>query len=671
MLVAQGRHKVRRFKGSLKKIIGDHVESCAHLLAVGRYRFTVSKPEKKVLRRSKKIPIVEWAPKHFKIPAGPFESRYFSFDVTPHLYGMLQAYELFFINKVTVCAAPQTTKTTFAHIATGWRAKYCPGPNLHLYPTETSSEEIMTERIQRSFKESPQLKRLMTGRKEDVSKHKLRLNNMWIRMAWAGSLTGTAHRSVKDYVADEVDKYNERPSKSETTTLALLKIRGRTYSLRGGKGIIASSPSIETNFIWVEITHETQAVFVYWSKCPYCGTDQLMEFEKERFWWPKGTDGHSLNRMEIEAKRLARYICKEESCKKKWDDDARDKAQRLAMKGGWRLRTEDGSKGEEMMRYLNRERPASIGFIIPAWISFFVSLSECAAAFLKCFDKNLSPEEQFAAYQNFQNAYRSLPWRVEMQSQPVDKILAFCDDRPEGRIPGGERVASLLAAIDTQDNDLFYLSIWAIGWGFQNEQWLVLRKPLDSFEAIAQTLWNSEYFDMDGQSYVLEHAFIDMLGHRTKEVLEFCIQYEGLITPIYGSSRVMTQGYVFSQKEYMPSSDQPLPGGGIRAIRINTKYYKDNMAIKLSLDPDSAGCIHLYKDVGEDYGKQLTSEARDEKGNWKQIGSRANHYWDNWCAINCLADYLGVKYRIKPELQGDIELQNTNVVVANSQFMGG
>jgi hypothetical protein len=162
-----------------------------------------------------------------------------------------------------------------------------------------------------------------------------------------------------------------------------------------------------------------------------------------------------------------------------------------------------------------------------------------------------------------------------------------------------------------------------------------------------------------------------MLGHRTKEVLEFCIKYEGLITPVYGSSRAMTQPYAFSQKEYMPGSDQPLPGGGIRAIRMNSKYYKDNLAIKLSLDPDSPGCVHFYHDVGEDYAKQLVSETRDEKGSWKIIGSRENHYWDNWYAANCLADYLGVKHRIKPDQQGDVEVEDNSVVVANSQFMGG
>lgn len=668
MLTSPNIKQPRILKGNLAAIIGkSHAASCAHLLSNGRYHFKVSKTEKKVVKRKKRELPSKWVPKNIKVPYGRFENRYFSFDVTPHLYGMLDAFAQAFIRKVTVCAAPQTTKTTFGHVACAWLTEFNPGNFLHVYPDEKTGVEILDERIVKLFSDSPKLKKHLTGRKDDIAKHKLRLRGSMHRIAWAGSLQSLASRSVKYWVADEVDKYNERPSKKETTTLNQLKLRGRTFE-SSGKGLVLSSTSTETGFIWVELTKETQAVFVYWSKCPYCGIEQLMDFTKDTFYWPKGEDGHSLDRMEIEAKKLARYICQEPGCQKMWDDDARNTAQRINMKHGWHLRTDNGTKGEEMFAYLRRERPIYIGFIVPSWISYFVSLSSVASAYLKCKDKNLSPEEQFAAYQDFQNSHRSLPWKIELQAQPVNKILEFCDDRPEGVLPGGEVVASLIGMVDTQDNGEFYMSIIAFGWGFQNDQWLVLRKHIHSFEEIVQYMWNSEYFDADGQRYVVEHVGIDMLGHRTKEVLEFCIQYEGLITPCFGSARLMTQPFAFSQREYLPGSDQPIPGGGVRAIRMNSKYYKDNIAIKLSQNPGSPGSIRLYRqnEVGEDYCKQLIAEARDEKGKWVQIGSRPNHYGDNLYGANCIADYLGVKTRIKPEFNvEDIELAGVQEVVVD------
>ena len=646
MLTAQNIPHPRLYKG----ILPESAASCVHLLERGCYRFTFSRAERQALRKRKRELPSKWAPKNVKIPTGPFEGNYVNLDLTPHLTGMIDAYALSFVRKLTICAAPQTTKTTCALICKAWSSVFDPGPTLSVYPTEVTGTEIMQERVQPTYKQSPQLRRLMTGRKEDESKHVLRLRNMYHRIAWSGSLTSLAHRSIKILDMDEVDKYNEAPSENEASSIDLAKLRTRAYRT-SRKILMMSSCSTETGFIWLEMTKETSAVFVYWVRCPYCDSEQLMDFGSETFWWPKGEDGHSLDRKEIQEKLLARYVCQTPGCRRMWDDEARHKA---ARRGSWRLQTEDGSPGEEMFRYLNRTRTQSIGFIVPSWISYFVSLSEVAAAYLKTKDKNLSPEERFMAYKDFMNAHRSRPWKFELQTQAVDKIRSFCDDRPAGRLPGGDRVAALLFGIDTQD-DCFYLTIWAFGYGFQNEQWLILRQQIDSFQALADLLWNSAWYDADGQVHHVEFGMIDMQGHRQKEVLEFCLQYEGLISPCMGSNREMSQAYNFSQKEYFPDTQMPIPGGGVRAFRINTKMFKDNLAVKLSMDPDTPGCIHLYNhgELGDDFCNQLISEARDEKGVWRQIARRPNHYWDAWVVANCAAEYKGVKHRIRPEEIGE------------------
>lgn len=643
------------------------VQSFANQTNNAVYRFRFSKSERQALRKRQFEQPSKWAPKNVKIPTGPFEGNFLNLDLTPHLAGMLDAYALPFIRKITICAAPQTTKTTFALVAKAWSSVFAPGPTLSVYPTETTGTEIMQERILPAYRQSPILRRLMTGRKDDESKHNMRLRNMYHRIAWSGSLTSLAHRSIKILDMDEVDKYNEAPSENEAGTIDLAKLRTRAFRL-SRKILMMSSCSTETGAIWVELTRETSAVFEFWVRCPYCGTEQLMEFTPDTFWWPHGADGHSLNRKEILEKSLARYICTAPGCKQMWDDEARNKASRL---GCWRVRTADGTKGEELFRYLQRERHQSIGFIVPSWISYFVSLSEVAAAYLKTKDRSLSPEERFMAYKDFQNAHRSRPWKFELQTKPTEKLRLLCDDRPGGILPSGNRVASLLFGIDTQDN-CFYLSIFAFGYGFQNEQWLVLRKIVDTTESLAQLLWNSAYYDADGQAHYVEFGMIDMGGHRQKEILDFCVQYEGLIAPCAGSNREMTQPYSFSQKEYFPDSHQPIPGGGIRAFKINTKYFKDNLAVKLSMDPDTPGCVHFYSfnDLGDEYLGQLVSEARDEKGVWTQIGSRPNHDWDAWVIANCAAEYKGVKHRLQPDdsLHEDEDIE---VIVVESALMGG
>lgn len=668
MLHAQEKHKVRRYHGKLSSYLGDMAPSLRQRLENNRYRFRWSRYERQVMKRRKLIPPSEWAPKHMVVPTGPFEGARMNLSITPHLIGMMDAVVKPYVREVNICAAPQVAKTTFALTVMSWFSVFKPGPALSVYPTETTGTENMEERIQPSYKLSPQLRSLMTGRKEDVSKHKLRLSNMYHRIGWSGSITSLANRSIKLLNLDEVDKYQEKPDKNEAGPVDLAKIRTRTF--HDHKIFMMSSPSVETNFIWMAVTKETEALYVFWVRCPHCATEQMMDFSIDSFDWPHKEDGHSFDRMTILSKKLARYVCRD--CGTKWDDDDRNRA---IQHHAWRLLEGDPLKpesyqepGEEMSLHMRRTRPRSIGFLIPSWVSRFVSLSEVAHDFLKSQDKeSLSPEERFAAYKNFQNKHRSLPWRYELVERPVDAIQALCDDRPAGMVPAGNRVATLLAGVDTQD-DCFYLSIWAIGWGHAREMWLVRREKIDSFAALAIVLWDSEYLDAEGNKYFVELVFQDMLGHRTSEVYDFCIQYDGLIFPTFGK-RDMPTPYAFSQREFYPGTDKPIPGG-LRAVKINTKWYKDRLAIKLNVDPTAPGGIHLYHDTDLDFCNQMISEARDEKGYWQQIGNRANHYWDTLVLVSVAADYLGVQYRERPEDQEGEEEDDNCVIQASSDYMG-
>ena len=665
--------RTRSYRGRLPKRIADLAGDILALLAPGGiYRFAFSSQEKRQMRRRRKVKPSEWVGRHVKVAAGRFAGAYMNLDMRPHLAGIMDAYVLPFVRKVTVSAVPQGGKTTLSVAWFAWTAYFEPGPTLTVYPNEQTGTENMQDRFQKTFELSPVLRRLLTGRKEDVAKHALRLVNCWLRVGWSGSTTSAANRSIRYLNLDEVNKYTEKPDKSEASIFSLFKIRVRDFA--NHKVTVMSSPSDERGFITIELERETEAVFAYWVRCPYCGTEQNMDFSPETWWWPHdekvrpdgSVERKSVDRKEILSRSLARYVCVNTDCSMRlWDDDARNQAIQTRI---WRLRTADGSKGEEMFRYLYRVRPASIGFEFPSWILRSVSLSEVAHDYLKSKDKTLSPEERFEAAQNFSNKHRCRPWRFEIRQRPVEQIKRLCDERPEGVVPGGGRVAGLFAGIDTQDESLF-LSIWAMGYGVAADQWLILRKQVIGLDDAARLLWQNEYYDNDGNRYPVLFALQDMGGHRQKEVLEFCIGYEGMILPAFGATRPMPGPYTFSQKEYAPGDYQALPGGGVRAVRVNTKWFKDFLAVRLNLDPDTPGAVHLFHDCDEDFRKQLLSEVRDDKGVWQRISGQANHYLDCWVLANCAAEYYGIKNARRPE-----EMTHEGdglVVVAESTFMGG
>lgn len=669
MLSAPNR-KTYRARPALLALLPEKVREMA--THTGSYQTAFTRSERRALRKKKLEKPSEWAPKNRKITKGDLAGHFMSFDVSPHLRGIMDAAVLPFVREIGIMAAAQTGKTTCIDTLLGWTRVFAKGPACSFYPDETTAKRSMKSRIQPMVKQSPAMRRNVIKGKDSYSLTGIDMIGGEWEVGWVGSVAQTADRSIKYVDMQEVDKPSYGVSRDETAPMYLLRKRVRSYG-DTGKVFISSTPTTVEGNINQYIEHECQAVFVQWVRCPYCHEEVLMRFSEQTFFWPKGPDGHHIDRRLIFSKKLARYVC--QHCQARWTDDDRDKAIRRET---WRLRILDENgelteeKGEEMFRYLHRHRPATIGFIMPSWYSYFVSLSEVASDFLRSIDPNLSPEERFASLKDFRNGHEARPWKIEAQTTPVSQLRKFCDQRPEGLLPGGEVVAGFFGTVDTQDAGDFYVSLWAFGYGYDAHQWLVKRKHVFGFTEIVRMMWQSDYYDEDGQRYQIEHVFIDMLGHRAKEVIEFCMQYEGLITPVFGSAHKMTQPYTFSQREYIPGTATKLPGGGIQAIRMNSKYYKDNLAVKLAEypteeHPERERRVHFYRheELGDDYLKQLVAEERDPRtGDWQQINSRPNHYWDNWYAANCLADWFDVKNRPCPESRATSSHGGATKVVA-------
>ena len=213
-----------------------------------------------------------------------------------------------------------------------------------------------------------------------------------------------------------------------------------------------------------------------------------MDFEQIR--WPDDcTDP-----VQILSRSLGVYVC--QHCNASWIDADRD----LAVRNGiWR----EESSGLELRQHLEQHRPISVGFHIPAWISPFVSLSEIAA---KALEYRLTPTLELL--KDLQNNYKAEPWEAEFERRDEDMILALCDDRPRGTVPGPvpparesdtpqERVAAVLAAVDTQLRYFRYV-IRAFGYGEGAESWLIQEGVAPTLEALDELFWRAEYLDTAG-----------------------------------------------------------------------------------------------------------------------------------------------------------------------------
>ncbi len=592
--------------------------------------------ERRMLRRKVEIFPSRWAERHRHLPrTARFNGLWRNSNVA-YLAGIMDASFFKSVEEIIVVAAPQTGKTEAVYTCLGYAADRRPGNAMVLFPVETDTKDNAKDRIAPMFKDSPRLREYLTGYTDDLGTLKITLQHMIIYMAWSNSASRLSNRPVMYGHADEEEKYPRTAGKKEGSPVDLLKKRMRTF--RGMRKLWrTSSPNIESGSIWQALTTEAQVVFDYYVRCPVCGMRQKMEFGDGSTRY--GIKWHEDVRdpLVIEETRDVWYQCRH--CDAKWDDGMRDAAVR---DGEWR----DREKGLSLFTALKSIKPLRIGFHIPAWLSPFVTMWECAAAFLRA-------QGDRTKLKDFLNGFAAEPWRVTEATRQEDRIMLLRDEHmPPGIVPGDGRTACLLAGIDTHGNDdtgrLDY-EIRAFGYGHNPSTWGVRHGHLMSFDALKKVLWEDEYKDAAGNPYKVHFACIDAMGKRTAEVYEFCRMHRGLILPCQGKDRLNGPSHAFSNIEFYPGTKRPIPGG-ITLVRHDTNFFKNKLAGILEVNPGDPGCWAYHSELDIGWAREMCAEGiNPETMLWENPNNRPNHAWDVSELLLLAAEIIGMKYWPKPE----------------------
>jgi len=593
-----------------------------------------SRADRLVLKKRRRVAASDWMPRHRVMSNGILAGSKWSNDLTPYTAGIMDASFFPGVQTIIACATPQTGKSEAVNNCIGFASDMDPGPAMYVYPDRDTAAENSRDRLQPMFEKSPRLRSYLTGSDDDLTNIRIRLRHMPIYLAWARSASRLANKPIRYLVLDEIDKYPAELT-GETDPIGLAEKRTITY-LYNRRIWKISTPTIETGAIWRALTTEAQARFDYHVRCPACGKLQKMVFSEEggthRICWPKGVRDPEV----VERDHLAWYQCAH--CDEKWTDRKRDLAVRT---GQW----VEQKSGTELFAYLTANRPTKIGFHVPAWLSPFVSLSTCAAAFLKA--QKGQPDYR-NKLKDFKNAIEAAPWKIVEGERRESVILALKDDRPRGRVPGGNVVAGMTAAVDTQDNGFWY-EIRAWGWGgktLSTDSWQVREGFVMSFAEVERILWEDEYSDPEGKKYAVLMTLQDCLGHRTSEVYDFCIRNRNRVFPSIGRD-VMAAPFSWTNLEFYPGSKKAL-WGGLKGVVVNTKFFKDRLAGMLEIIKGDPGAFLFHAELPEEFAAHYLSEVINEKGLWECPSGKPNHLWD--CAVLNLVchEILGIKYWARP-----------------------
>lgn len=633
----------------------------AHALQAGAASFAFSRGERQAMRRRRQIPISEWTERHRVVRMSSIPGKWHNI-FTPYLTGIMDAAGFASVQTVILCKTPQTGGSEAGHNIIGYAIDRAPGPAMYVFPDENTASENARDRIIPMIEDSRRLREYLTGHGNDLASVRINMANMPIYLGWSGSVARLGNKPIRYLILDELDKYKN--VKNEATSEALAEKRTTTW---GRRRLIfkISTPTTENGPIWRAFTEEANCRFDYWVRCPHCGHMQLMRFD--RIVW---TEKHkrkliakitgevhedelpeeTINPEDILANKTAEYCCENLGCL--WDDGDRDRAARA---GEWRER----ATGLELSAHLKTYQPLKVGFHLPAWLSFFVSLSEVAHAFLK-----YQRSGKLDDLKNFTTQYEALPWKEQYEERAESAILALCDTRPRGVVPTPHEhpdpvrrlhVAAILASVDTQHRYLRY-AIRAFPYQ-SRESWLIQAGTAPDFAALDQILWESEYWtgpDQTGTPYRVRNAIIDAMGTRTSEVYRYCAKHRGRMIPYQGVQRQATP-ISHTAIEFLTDDKGnkiKIPGG-VLLHRVDTTFFKGDLASLLTIAPGDPGAFNLHSNGNGElntYAREMCAEAwSDEEQAWINPHQRDNHFWDCEVMMLALAYQLGIRNWKLPE----------------------
>ncbi|MDR2075550.1 MAG: phage terminase large subunit family protein, partial [Desulfovibrio sp.] len=576
--------------------------------------------ERAVFRHRSPVPVSRWAEKHRVVHLssrpGPWRNA-----VTPYNAGIMDASYFSSVQVISLMKCPQSGGTEGVHNCIAYAIDRAPGPVLYVYPDEPTARENARDRIIPMLHASPRLAEYLTGLSDDLASLRLNLAHVTIYMAWSGSPARLGNKPIRYLVLDELDKFQNTRREARSENLAEKRVitwgrRARIWKI--------STPTMVDGPIHAAFK-KSEIRFRYYVICPECGCEQLMDFERIM------RDPEAGDPETVRSRRLAWYECAH--CQARWTDVDRDMAVRAGL---WR----DEASGLALEDALERFRPISIGFHLPAWISPFVPLADIAA---KALEYELT--QDMAVYKDLQNNYKAEPWEERFEVRSENAILALCDDRPRGRVPGPlppaapgepprERVACLLAGVDTQLRYFRYV-IRAFGFGEEAESWLIQEGTAPSLKALDDLFWHSSYPDADGRPHLVRAAIIDAMGEptRTAQVYAWAAHNRGRVFPSQGVHAPSTPvGY--APQEYFPGpkGERIKIPGGILLHRVDTTLFKGVLANRLAIRPQDPGAFHLHADADkmlELYAKEMVAEVWDpEKALWDNPKRKPNHAWD-------------------------------------------
>lgn len=560
-----------------------------------------------VFKPTEKISVTEWAEKHIYIPkeVSPY-AGYFRAGFNQYLNEPLDQFGNKHTDRLTICFASQTGKTTLMHIGLLYTITKNPKPVLYLMPSDQSARQISKERIQPMMKASSEVSKILPDNPDNFSILSYNLKTCNVHIGGAGSASKLASFPCAIVCFDECDKASVK-NQNEAGAIQLASNRIKAYG-SSKLFVLASTPTIDDGA--ETITHHLkQSTYkTYRVPCLKCS-------EKFEIGFAKGEEGKffvewdkviSNGELDVNATaKTARLVCP--NCNNQV------------------IETSEKNKmvSNELSEWVATNPLADDrhqGYQLNSLYSSYISIADSARMFLEAKGTN--------QLQDFRNSFQALPWRHETEDTPdIIKMKELEGEYSRGEIP---KDALVILSCDVQKYEFYYM---VTAHTKEGTCFIIDNGRADNFddlEAIAKR-YKADYAGVDS-SYNTGFVLSNILRLGKKW---FAIR--GVQT-MQGTMNIVQVNPTDGQK------DQALQGTVTR-FDINTTHFKRLLVKMRNL---ALAGLAIYKNADYLLYRHLLAEVevetRDKNGRakyeFKQI-DRENHWFD------CLNYSLALGYFLR------------------------
>lgn len=558
-------------------------------------------------------PISEWAEEHVWLAppmcppglAGPYD-----LGKTPYCRRFMDAAQDPTVRKV-VCQKSSRTGFTEAFLnIVRWMPSNAPGPVLYAINSQDKARDVARKRIIPSL--AGVAAGQLTGRDDDVTLHRIQLENMDIIITGSGSAGPFMEAWYQLIGLDEVEEHDDA---HEETTID--RSEGRLVGVENGTLYVWSKPQLAGGPIHREYLRGTQEK--WWVPCPRCGERQEMVWEFVRFDHCRDLVGWDLDRVREDTW----YQCRH--CGGKIEE-----SEKRAMVGAGEWVPEPAEKRGGV-----RAEPGVVSLQVSDLISFHpeVRWGELAAKFLTAFKINPDQQKQRFWWTN----HLGLPWEersAQMHPSDLEKLKGGAIEVAEDgtRIVigqefrwsynrSGEQVAPLpivpkvmTVCADKQGDRLKYtVFAWSDEW-----EAFVVDYGAEAAEWELLALLDREYRDPTGAVHVPYGGLIDA-RFRPQEVFRACIASAGRIYPAMG----LAENVDLRGRSLKTRQDQ-CDGIPVLIYDFHNHTFESEFYLH-RIKRRSTPRLWLPTNMGDEFGRELCSARLIVK---RGIGGRMIQKWD-------------------------------------------